>query len=75
MIYQPGQLLQISNRFYAVAGVYLGAQGHASMVGLNPISEAPGNAGGPRVEEMLTPVPVLDMALASESARLYAPLK
>ena len=75
MQFEPGQLLQVGNRFYSVSGVYLGAEGCASMVGLSPLTERPGNAGGPRVEEMLTPKPVLEMALSSESARLFSPVR
>lgn len=73
-MFKPGQLIQIGERFYSVAGVYLGAVGHVSMIGLSPVTERPGHAGGPNVTEMLTPLPVLEMALASESARVYAPL-
>lgn len=73
--FQPGQLLQIGLNFYAVSGVYLGTIGCTSLIGLQSLTERPGNAGGPTVDEMLTPLPVLEMALACDSARLYAPVK
>jgi len=49
---------------WRVTGIYLGALGHQDLIGLIPINRKLGNAGGPDVIEMLTPIELVEPYLA-----------
>jgi len=53
---------------WRVTGIYLGALGHQDLIGLIPINRKLGNAGGPDVREMLTPIELVEPYLAESRA-------
>jgi len=75
-LWQPRDVVMILDGCYRVTGVYLGALGQVSMIGLEPMTERPGrrttdDGFGPPVTEMLVPLNILNAAVASDKARHY----
>lgn len=60
--WEVGDLLIIGDDSYRVVGIYPGALNCVSLIALEPITERPGNAGGPPVNRMLTPEWILNAA-------------
>lgn len=66
--FQPGDVINVGDDFYRVSGVYLGALNCVDLIGLEPMTERPGNAGGPNVTEMLVPEKILAAAVRQAGA-------
>ena len=61
--FQPGDVIEVGDDFYRVVGVYLGALNCVSMIGLETMTERPGNAGGAAIKEMMVPEKILAAAV------------
>lgn len=57
---QPGDLYNPGQHFYRVVGVYLGAVGQESMVGLRSLDLEYGTAHGEDIDEMLVPLDFIE---------------
>ena len=72
-MFRPHQVVRVKGRWYQVVGVFLGAEGQTSLVGVVPLSEKPGCAYGKTEAEMLVPEVLLSALVKSGGAELYRP--
>lgn len=66
-LWNVGDIIIVDGDSYKVSGVYLGAVNCVSMVGLIPMTERFGSAGGPIVTEMLMPLHLLNAAIGDRA--------
>ena len=57
---QPNDIITLDERLWIVSGVFLGALGEESLMGLRSHSHGDGSAYGKRVEEMMVPVVMVE---------------
>lgn len=72
MMFQPRQVIRIGFQWYEVEGNFLGAERQTSLVGLWPLTLAPGVAHGKEVREMFVPEHILALAVGADG-EVHAP--
>ena len=71
MAVKPHDILTLDDRLWVVSGVFLGALGEESLIGLRSHSHGDGSAYGEQVEEMMVPVVMVESLIDHGIAKHY----